>query len=370
MKTEMNQKVMDMPRWVYVITWHITEALNSELVEKLKNQLNLWIEKEGVGFNLLETSENNFTFKVLSSEQLNVTKWQTTLQKKVISYFKWPIGRLELEQIVSYSLVVAKDDQRVAKLIESVREVDYYDLDEGLTDEDCTLLKEYLKGRKLSTMEQKGQFFLIDSKALSAEINLNCFECTKRHQYGCCCGSPCAMSEKNMALLDRHMVAMEDALKGIDENQYQTLMSKGGFVSANGEIKAFDGHCAFLIHHEGVYKCMAHKYALDEQIPIYALCPLSCLMYPLEIMELITDKRRKIYLITSAVEETFAATFSRWGSYTSLDVELRCIQKEGADEGFKKENYQPVYKVNKGLLTYEFGQGFYTGLAHLLESHK
>lgn len=373
----MNQEIEDMPVdmtvampiWSYDITWDIKEVdSSSEAMEKLKHQLTLLMEKEDMPFKIGAERKNNLTFSVRSSKQLNITKWQTALQKKVIAYLKWHTDSIELSRVISHSQVIAKEDQRLSKLINQIKEIDYYDLEEGLTDEDCTLLKDYLKGRRLGSIEQKGQIFLLDYKALHEEINLNCFECTKRHQYGCCCGSPCTMSEKNMALLDRHLVAMEDALQKLDQKQYQILRRKGGFISVNGEIKAFDGHCAFLIQHEGVYKCMAHKYALDEQIPIYALCPLSCLMYPLEIMELITDKKRKIYLITSAVEENFAASFSRWGSYTSLEVELRCIRKEAADEGFKQEAYKPVYQVNQGLLIHEFGNSLYQGIAALIEA--
>ena len=367
MKKGSNQQVVEMPAWHYTITWTIQEnSIQDEGIESLQKIVETLVEQEGSILKDVKHTPQTFSFQVSSTEQLNITKWQTALQKKVMLALKGRIDGIELEHIISHSQVPAAQDQRLGKLIESIREVDYYDLEEGLTDEDCAVFKGYLKEQRLSLIEQKGQLFLIDNKALRAEINLNCFECTKRHQYGCCCGSPCAMSDKNMNLLDRHLLPMEEALKDLDEKQYQTLIDKGGFVSANGEIKAFDGHCAFLIWHEGVYKCMAHKYALDQNMPIYELCPLSCLMYPLEILECITDKRRKLYVITSAVDEPFAARFSRWGSYTSLDVELRCIRKECADEGFKEKDYQPVYEVNKGLLAHEFGEDLYKALSHLL----
>ena len=371
MKTQITQNAKAKEKWIYDITWKVQDGLLSyEDIENIAYELKLLEEQEEIQIHPIEITHTRLTFKVVAKEQLNITKWQTTLQKKVTAKFRYHVKQFELERIVSHGQVVAKEDIRLNKLIDAICEVDYYDLEEGMIDEDCHQLKEYLKEQTLGLIEQKGQTFLIDIEALQAEINLNCFECTKRHQYGCCCGSPCAMSEKNMTLLDRHLVAMEDALKGLDEKQYQTLTRNGGFVTAHGKIKSFDGHCAFLIEHEGIYKCMAHKYALDEQIPIYTLCPLSCLMYPLEILELVTDKRRKMYLITSAVEEHFAANFSRWGSYTSLDVELRCIRKEAADEGFRKEAYRPVYKVNEGLLTHEFGRNLYEGISLLIEAKK
>lgn len=249
-----------------------------------------------------------------------------------------------------------QQDMRLMHLIENLKEVYYYDLDEGMIWEDIQKFKSYLKERKLTRIEQAGRSVLVDEKALKEKINLNCFECTKRFQYGCCCGSPCAMSDKNLEQFCRQLPSIEAHLKKIDEEQYEKVRSKGGFLSANGKIKAFDGHCSLLVLHEGVYKCLAHKYALEEGIPIYELCPLSCLMYPMEILELITKKKKTIWLITSAVEEDFAEHFSRWGSYKSLKVEMRCLHENEANAVFKKENYASVFEVNRNLLSHEFGK--------------
>ena len=350
------------PMWQYNITWEIlAQDLVAEIIKQIQSKVQPLCDKEDIELNILIEDSKKLSISLISHVQLNINKWQGMLQKKIAELIE-----VKPYQVMSQSTVYAKKDQRLSKLIESIREVDYYDLDEGLIEEDVNKLKTYLERQNLGVIEQDKKVYLVDIKALYQKINLNCFECTKRHQYGCCCGSPCAMSEKNMTLLDRHLVAMEETLKALDEKQYETLIEKGGFIAANGEIKAFDGHCAFLIAHEGVYKCMAHKYALDQQIPIYDLCPLSCLMYPLEIMEMITDKRKKIILVTAAIEEEFAERLSRWGSYKSLEVELRCIHKEEYDEAFRREDYKPVYEVNQGLLTHEFGRGIYKAIEQLI----
>jgi len=355
---------IDNNRWQYMITWEIVgNDITKEEVIQIQSHLQELCAKEHILIEKFKANEQFIEMKLTASHQLNITKWNQTMQKKTETYLKGKVlsgsnhGKLwkEESRIISQSNRPAREDLRLMKMIESIREVDYYDLDEGMVDEDVEKLRAYLKERRLGILEQGNQMFLVDQKAMAHLINLNCFECTKRHQYGCCCGSPCAMSEKNMDLLDRHLLQMEEALRDLDEKQYQTLVEKGGFVAANGEIKAFDGHCAFLIHHEGIYKCMAHKYALDSSIPIYDICPLSCLMYPLEILECRLDKRKSITLLTAAVEEEFAENLSRWGSYKSLEVELRCIEEKAHDLGFKKADYQPVYKVNEGLLSHEFG---------------
>ena len=352
--------------WQYFITWEISKMhLSEEVIEQIERQLCTLCEKEDITVEEVKSDTNEMNIKLIAKQQLNINKWHMAMQKKIVPFLQG--ASVNHSRIISQSTGAAKNDVRLCKLIDAIREVDYYDLEEGLVDQDVDKLKHYLKEQPLGLIDQDGQIFLIDYKALHQKINLNCFECTKRHQYGCCCGSPCAMSEKNMALLDRHLLKMEESLRALDKRQYDTLVEKGGFVAANGEIKAFDGHCAFLIQHEGVYKCMAHKYALDEAIPIYEICPLSCLMYPLEIMELMIDKRKKAILITAAVEEAFAENLSRWGSYKSLEVELRCIHEQAHDEGFKKEDYQPVYKVNQGLLVHEFGELLFRGIEYLVE---
>lgn len=363
------QKVIDggqNSKWQYDMSWEInTSHIKEEISEMLLQQLQKLSIQEAIEIKVQLEASRRLGVSLRSTVQLNMNKWQAAIHKKVAALLE-----VKFCQLITRSNVCARDDQRLSKLIETVEEVDYYDLDEGMIDEDASQLKAYLLAQNLGVIEQEKQIYLIDRKALKAKINLNCFECTKRHQYGCCCGKPCAMSEKNMTVLDKHILRMEEDLKAIDKKQYETLMEKGGFLAANGEIKEFDGHCALLIAHEGVYKCMAHKYALDQGIPIYDICPLSCLMYPLEILELYTDKKKKIILITAAIEENFAENLSRWGSYKSLDVELRCINPEAHDDGFRKSEYRSVGEVNKGLLIHEFNESLYEGIYNLVNTIK
>lgn len=356
--------------WEYHMIWKFEETKEilsqEEVMNKLKEKL-VDISKAGsITLKEFKIYENEIELIIEADIQPNMNKVVKSLQKEMFQ-----VGKLkECKQpylMTTQSKECAREDIRIQKLIDALVLGEYYDLDEGMTSGDLNALKGYLSQRNLGMIDYNEQVFLIDSEALRKAINLNCFECTKIHEYGCCCGSPCGMSPKNMKLFDKHMLSMEEAVKAIDLKQYKKLEASGGFMTANGLIKAYDGHCALLIQHEGVYKCMAHKYALDEHIPIYDLCPLSCLMYPLEIIELTTDKRKKVILFTSVVDEAFANQFGRWGSYEQLEVELRCIHQEAHNTIFKAEDYRPVYQVNEGLITYEFGEALYRGIKKLCE---
>lgn len=354
--------------WEYHIIWQLEETkealIQEEAIKQIKEKLMDGAKADQIMINEVIVEEHEIELIIGADVQLNINKVVKNLQKRMIHMFKLKKCK-QPYLITTRSKKCAKEDIRIHKLIDALSVGTYYDLDEGMTSSDLSALKKYLSQRNLDIIDYNEQVFLIDRVALNKAINLNCFECTKIYEYGCCCGSPCGFSSKNMNLFDKHMLSMEEAVKAIDLEQYKRLQANGGFMTANGLLKAYDGHCALLVKHEGVYKCMAHKYALDEQIPIYDLCPLSCLMYPLEIIEFITDKRKKVMLLTSVVDEAFANQFGRWGSYASLEVELRCIHQEAHNTTFKAEDYRPIYEVNQGLLVHEFGEVIYRGIKKL-----
>lgn len=304
--------------------------------------------------------------EVALKEQMPLHKLTKALNKS-ISPLLAPLcngeeSNFEQAMVITYSEGTNEKDIKITHTLEQIKEVVYYDMEEGLTDEEIEGLKAYLTNCELATISYKEQFYIIDRKALMTEINLNCFACTKHYNYGCCCGSPCAMSDKTSQLLDKHLLAIEEGIKAIDEQQYETVRKHGGLLKANGDIRTIEGHCSLLVLHEDTYKCMVHKYALDQKLSIYELCSLSCLMYPLEILELWLKKGRSIYLLTAAINQEHAALFTRWGSYDSLKTELRCLDKKAHNELFKEADYRPVYQVAEGLIKHELGTSLYEGL--------
>lgn len=365
--------------WHYHITWHTRghkPLLIGEIQKRITELIMQTCKEMQIHLVQLEVTAETIAIEVLSSVQINSIKTLKNLQKvlskslskkfpelKAAKSDLWDKGYL----ITSINDTQSERDVRIEKLIDTLWSVEYYDLDEGMDDEELEAFKKYLMGRNLGIVDYGEQMFLVDGEAMRKEINLNCFECTKIHQYGCCCGSPCSASHKNKKLLKKHLPQIAEDFQSLEPDQYQAIVTAGGFMDDKGEIKECKGRCSLLVAHEGMWKCMAHKYALEQAMPIYDLCPLSCLMYPLEILELITDKQKKVILLTSVLTEAFAKDFGRWGSYESLDVELRCINKEAHNEIFKVEDYKPVYEVNKNLFIHEFGLEVYSGIEQSMQ---
>lgn len=345
--------------WYYHFTWELeSKSLEHtiDFTEDVRLRIMDWCKSFDGTLIQCHIVSNQLQVECTTPSQLNTNKVLKAFKK-----IEKNIGELHLVRSISRPIEEDIQDSRVNKLLDTLWSVDYYDLDEGVT-KDLKAFKEFLAYRKLVTMDIGEQLYLVDTVALEKEINLNCFECTKLYQYGCCCGSPCQMSKKNQKLLDQHLNGLSQEMRRLNEKYYDEVMVKGGFMSFDGSIKSCDERCSLLVEHEGVHKCMAHKYALENEISIYEICPLSCLMYPLEIIELITDKKRKVILLTSVVEEDLAKTYGRWGSYKELNIDHRCINKEAHNEIFKLEDYKPVYKVNKNLINHEFGKEVYKGL--------
>ena len=356
--------------WSYQVLW-LNHTKQDSLIDESESQtmihtINEVCTEQGSRNLKVSLNQEGIRLEIESTEQINLGKVIKAIQKKIMKSCHKDLRGWQCLVITS-SRAKAKENIRIQKLLNELWSVAYYDLDEALDSKEMTRLKQYLENRRLAMTEINEAVYLIDEEALKEEINLNCFACTKKYQYGCCCGTPCGFSEKNMRLFDRHMLQMEEAIKEIDEKQYERLQNQGGFMTVNGKLRAYDGHCSLLVEEDGCYKCIAHKYALDRAIPVYELCPLSCLMYPLEILELMTTKRKKVVLLTSVTEADFAESFGRWGSYESLEVDLKCIHKKEHDEVFKEKDYKPIYEVNQGLIMHEFGQELYKGIKYLMD---
>ena len=353
-------------KWYYTIAWYTQgnkPSFEEEIQEMAQGHIAHLCEEQELLLKQIEMQSNSLKIKINSDIQLNINKLVKDLQKKLQAITD--LVDEEKTLITTTSSDLSEKDRRLEKLLNSVIDAEYYDMEDSFTSQ-LEDLKSYLLAQKLSVIEKNDQIFLVDEEALNHEINLNCFACTKLYKYGCCCGSPCNLGPRNKKVFDKHLLNIEEEVKAYDEATYKKILAKGGFIASDGSINECDGHCALLVEEEGIYKCIAHSYALKRDIPIYEICPLSCLMYPLEIIELITNKQRKLLLLTSVVSEDFARRFGRWGSYNTLEVELRCINKKAHNDVFKEEDYRPVYKVNKDLLCHEFGSTFYESLEEVL----
>lgn len=352
---------MEKLTWYYHFTWKLKDESRVYTDQTHKNLIE-WCHVFNGTLLHSEIILDELKVACTTSHQINLNK-----AFKGLKQVEKELGPLSLVCSICKPLEKGLQDQRISKILDTLWSVGYYDLDECAT-EDIEQFKAFLKQRDLATIDIGEQLYLVDTKGLKQEINLNCFECTKVYAYGCCCGSPCQMSRKNQKMLEAHLDKLSNEMKSINETYYNEVITKGGFITFDGIIKSCGERCSLLVEHEGIHKCMVHKYALDEGIPIYEICPLSCLMYPLEILELVTNKKRKIILLTSVVEEDLAKNYGRWGSYKEIPIEHRCVRKETHNETFKKEAYRPVYEVNEELINHELGIEVYKGLKVILDN--
>ncbi len=335
-----------------------------EVCEKEKGRLvDLTLKEDTISLKV-EMLKAIYPLKFIKQLQREASK---TLKSNSSAFKEWGPDSWEKEALVAMKPPkIAKEEERLEKMIGSIVEVGYYDLKEYFT-QDMDYFKAYLLERRLGVIDEGERTYLLDEEALTHFINLNCFACTKIHPYGCCCGSPCDFGSRNLKCFQEQLPFIGERMRALDEENYKKVMENGGFIKSDGRIRAYDGHCSLLVKEGEVYKCLAHKYALEQEIPVYALAPLSCLMYPLEVMVLYTQKKKKILLFTSVVNSYFADRFGRWGSYDSLGIGMRCLKKESHNALFIEKDYRPVYEVNKGLIAHEWGDSFYEMLQKLVE---
>lgn len=113
-------------------------------------------------------------------------------------------------------------------------------------------------------------------------------------------------------MFDLHAGKIVDLIRENDYTRYNSILANGGFISSTGDISEFDSCCSFFMFDDGASKCSIHKYACDNDISIYDICPLSCLLFPMEIIEL--HGETDSYFITSIVDYDFWNIFLDVGS--------------------------------------------------------
>lgn len=251
------------------------------------------------------------------------------------------------------------------QLIDSIQAAAYYDA-QMLFDGEMDELKKYLKKRCLETFEWNQYIIMLDKKALKEEINLCCGKCTRKNEFGCCCGSPCNMSKHNLKNYKKYQEEINARFYEINPVRYAELLHYQraeeailNLVSEEGFIGEHNGRCNLLVRKDGMARCITHLFALEHEISPYELSPLSCLMFPLELLVFITQQGKNILLITSAVDNEFSKKYGRWGGYREHHLEFQCVDKKSHDKVFTKSDYHPVYEVSKKLLVHEFGLALY-----------
>ncbi|MGZ4164468.1 MAG: hypothetical protein ACXVDB_08255 [Tumebacillaceae bacterium] len=245
----------------------------------------------------------------------------------------------------------------------------------SLTDGEAYHLQKYLKkGRAAGTIVAWERFDL-DLAALRTPVQLDCQNCHLAHQESCCEGGfPFPPATELLPVLDAHINAiaaehLPEAVRAQIEQQglYASHLETAGYPT----IGTYAGNCLFCQTEAHGPACMAHRYALQTGMAPEELKPLSCLLYPLD---LIADSNGRV-LVTALTERT--ASFSRWGADYRLDFlcgnrELRVaiatgeheevranIRRELPDDAFALDRYRPAYQEAKATLLHLYGEALW-----------
>jgi hypothetical protein len=256
------------------------------------------------------------------------------------------------------------------------------------------LLKYWKKGRAARTiipvevrMETGGvHTFDLDVAALQTPVLLDCANCHLAHEESCCEGGfPFPPAEELLPMLDAHLPELaqtwlpQEVQEHIrSEGLYEQHVETAGFQT----IGTFEGNCLFCRVEGQGPACVAHRHALNKGLQAEELKPLSCLLYPLD---LIADEQGRV-LVTALTQRT--ASFSRWGEEYRLDFlcgnrELRAAEAAGDDallrpnirrglaaETFALDRYRPAWQEGQGLLTRLYGDGLWQQLEQIMGGTK
>lgn len=194
--------------------------------------------------------------------------------------------------------------------------------------------------KSLNAMKMKSRFVEVDIDSVCS-INHNCTGCGKDSQF-CCASYEVCLSE---AEVDRAMVWMPEAAK---YSRY--LKSDDGYANVFDELDdslfsmetIHSGRCVFAYVKKGNLWCSLHTVALDRNIPLQEIKPLSCLLWPLSISE---GKNKSISAQDNALD--FHCNRRRQKKPPSLNPSVVDILDTVFGEPFRKEVEKGVRKGEK-----------------------
>lgn len=258
----------------------------------------------------------------------------------------------------------------------------------ALTESESYHLRKYWKkGRQTRTILPLSSGVVeVDREALATRVQLDCARCHLAHVSSCCEGGfPFPPPEAELPLLEQQFAGIQEWLPPA---AVQHVAAHGLFAShvetaGYRTIGTLDGNCLFCQVEEQGPACMAHRYALQAGISPEQAKPLSCLLYPLD---LIYSEEEERVLLTALTERT--AAFSRWGSeyrsdYLCANVALRQelasasslertdlspnLRRAIAADVFPLAAYHPAYQAGQSLLTSLYGATWYDELHTLMQ---
>lgn len=263
-----------------------------------------------------------------------------------------------------------------------------------LTEQETYHLTKYLKrGKRQGTIIQWENFDL-DLPALNTPIQLACSDCHLAHRHSCCEGGfPFPPTSDLLPTLDTHLPSI---LEQLPEDTAAHIRQHGLCTTTHPETEGhptigthpLTGNCLFCQTGPTTNgpSCTAHRHALQTGLPPHTLKPLSCHLYPLD---LILDHQTGRTLLTSLTPHT--SPFTRWGphyltDYLCSNPTLRhtLASGDGHHEGnddvnrdsnihpnlppttFPLTSYQPAYLEQKTLLTTLYPPSLWDTIHHHL----
>lgn len=253
------------------------------------------------------------------------------------------------------------------KVIESFYDSDikYYLLDSFLSRNKRINFVNFLFNKNKNNEIEIYKNIIFDKVGLTSKVNLDCFNCSKLNTHVCCYGSPCALTaEESENLLNNIFDIVKDRF---DKDTLNTMLAYGMvYEDEDGNLVPlqYEHGCSFLMTtKEGYRLCAIKNWCIANKIDIVGMCPSSCIMFPLDILEIICDGK-KYYYITSILDDTYAVKFSRWGVGTGSGYQCLGkgkIPKEYKGKMFLKDKFVEVYKEFEYLIkswfdaeTYDF----------------
>jgi len=258
-----------------------------------------------------------------------------------------------------------------------------------LTEQEVYHLQKYCKKARAKGQivqveaPQLGHAFEIDLAALATPVLLDCARCRQAHAESCCEGGfPFPPTEDLLPVLD--ILSPLIAARHLDEAAQVRIKERGlfdAYLETAGHptiAAAEEGNCLFCRVEEDGPACAAHRFALEQGRAPHELKPLSCLLYPLD---LIADEDGTL-LLTALTADT--ARFSRWGEDYRLDflcanLDLREKVAAGETDGmrpnillnmderaFAPERYRPAFLEGRDTLIARYGLELYNQIEALM----
>jgi len=228
-----------------------------------------------------------------------------------------------------------------------------------------------------------GRRVTFDLAALGTLVQLDCANCHRAHSESCCEGGyPFPPATELLPVLTAHAPRIAELLEG----PAATAVADGRWL--DDTLPETEGHPTIGTHENGNClfcrvegagpACMAHRHALQSGHDPHELKPLSCLLYPLDLIGLADG----CVLVTALTEAT--APFSRWGpaylsDYVCGNYQLReqiargersgvsaNVQLDVAADAFALHNYRPAYVEGRATLVRLYGPELWDELHRLM----